>query len=205
MKKITHHGFTMVELLIATSVFSVILLLAANGIVYVGRLYQKGASSIKAQEVTRSVVDEIKNDFELNGGKYIPLSPSGTKKGFCIGNNLYSYQPKVKIPSNGNRHALIVRKIPDCKATTPPDDVAAYPVGGARELLGPNMLLQNDDVISNVSANAKALTITITIVSAVENDLFDPATGLCKGGLGSQFCATSSLKTYAIKRVNTYN
>jgi len=205
--KTFNQGFTLVELLIATTIFSVILLLAANGIVYVGRLYQKGTNGALVQEVTRSAIDEIKNDFELSSGTYKKLTDAGNAKGFCIGDNLYSYKLNTRIPADGNGHAFVVRQEPNCSTNInpQPDDIsgAPNPTYPWRELLGPNMQLQSDPVTD--PSGSKAINIRITVISA-ENDLIEdsgPSKGLCKPGFGSQFCASSSVSTYAVKRAKT--
>ena len=88
-------GFTIIELMIATLVFSTVLLLCATGLISIGRMYQKGNTSRAVQETARSTVDIIKNDFELSGGTYKPFafnSGAGSANAFCIGDNLYAYQ-----------------------------------------------------------------------------------------------------------------
>ena len=193
MRKIYHQkGFTVIELLIATSVFSTVLLIAASGIVHVGRLFQRGITGSLTQEVSRSTIDFIKDDFELSGGYFKRLPPYGVNEGFCIGSRLYSYQVGLRIGSDGVGRAMVVRDFPNCDISTVvhPDDIVTgigYDLatatdtnvsGQMREFLGPNMRLNSFSVTPSPAASAKptGLTISIDVISG-DNDLI--AGGLC--------------------------
>lgn len=204
-------GFTIIELLIATSIFSVILLICATGIIYVGRLYHKGATSTAVQEVARSSIDEIKNDFQYGGGFFAKLINNGPNEGFCIGDNLYSYQVSPhKINADGSGHALVVRNRPNCYTdaiASPPsvqpdniNDGQTAPAGFPwRELLGPNMRIKSDIFPTSPTAGAPSIKFVISIISA-DDDLID-ASGNCNSGFGSQFCATAELSSDAYRRI----
>jgi prepilin-type N-terminal cleavage/methylation domain-containing protein len=202
-KHINHKGFTIVELLIATSVFSTVLLISAAGILHVGKLFHKGITSGLTQEVARNTIDDIRSDFSLSGGYFAPAANNGPNMGFCIGSHLYSYQINRRIELNGTGHALVVREYPNCD-TTPgvvADDLdgppnATYPW---REFLGPNMRLNSFSVSpSPTPVKPTGLTISINVISG-EADL--SPTGVCTGGPGSQFCSSSPLTVHAVRRL----
>ena len=214
IKNGTQKGFTVIELLIATSVFSTVLLIAATGIVHVGRLFQRGITGSLTQEVARSTIDFIKDDFELSGGYFKRLPPYGANEGFCIGSRLYSYQVGLKIGSNGVGRAMVVRDFPSCDLSTVvhPDDIVTgigYDLatgtntdvsGNMREFLGPNMRLNSFSVTPSPAASPKptGLTISIDVISG-DDDLI--ASGLCRGGPGSEYCSNAPLLTYAVRRL----
>lgn len=52
-------GFTIVELMIATVVFSVILILITTGIIQIGKAYYKGIIGSRTQETARKITDEV--------------------------------------------------------------------------------------------------------------------------------------------------
>lgn len=208
MRKVnTQKGFTIVELLIATSVFSTVLLISASGILHVGKMFHKGITSGLTQEVARSTIDDIKNDFELSGGYFVRVGNNGPNSGFCIGSRLYSYQLNNRIELNGTGHALVVRDFPNCDITigVVADDLDSVtgspdPSRPWREFLGPNMRLSSFTVTESPLASIRPTGLSVSLnVIAGEVDL--SPTGVCIGGAGSQFCASSSLTTYAVRRL----
>src|SRR5690606_22524615 len=81
-------GFTIVELMIATSVFSVVLLLCTYGLLAIGRSYYKGVTISRTQETARLIVDDVAEAIQFNGGAVV-LNPAGRM--YCIGSRRYSY------------------------------------------------------------------------------------------------------------------
>ena len=71
-------GFTIIELMISTVIFSLVLLMCLVGIVQVSRTYYKGVTRAKTQEATRRLMDEIKESIQLSGVKILPTTgPAG--------------------------------------------------------------------------------------------------------------------------------
>jgi prepilin-type N-terminal cleavage/methylation domain-containing protein len=90
-------GFTIVELLIASAVFSIVLMIALLGFLQVGRLFYKGIANAQTQNVLRDVVTDISNSLQNTSsdaavqGPYTWPSPNGGYSYFCIGNTRYTY------------------------------------------------------------------------------------------------------------------
>jgi prepilin-type N-terminal cleavage/methylation domain-containing protein len=186
------NGFTVVELLIATAVFSTILLLSTFGIMQVGRTYYKGVTIIRTQNVARNVMDTISQDIQFSGSKPVGTLPAGIGSGsgrFCIGNTRYQYRIGQNVGAGG---AL---RVTENIASGCPND-AAFIQG--RELLSQNMRLSRLVIVGNVSED---YSIQLSVAYG-DNSLTDPTTGLCFGGSGSQFCATSELNTTITRRIN---
>lgn len=114
MKRLTHHrssGFTIVELMIALSVLSTLLLLASLTLIAIGRLYSKNVNEISAQNTARNLVNDIASQIQLAGnvpafsyGGVAPTDPTGVTgaapqntdressvRALCIGNRRYTY------------------------------------------------------------------------------------------------------------------
>src|SRR3990172_9120101 len=70
-------GFTIVELMIATTIFSVILLIVTFGMLQIGRTYYKGITLTKTQNAARSIIDTISQDIQFSG-EGVTDSVSGT-------------------------------------------------------------------------------------------------------------------------------
>lgn len=107
MKKIKNNaGFTILELLIATTVFGVMMLFATTGMIEIGRAYYKGITSSKTQEIARTVERDIANTVQ--GGADNTVTPGNLPTGLpadtynygvvslCIGKSRYTYAPGVK-------------------------------------------------------------------------------------------------------------
>lgn len=70
-------GFTIIELMISTVVFSLVLLAASAAIIQIGKKYYKGITNARTQEVARSTVDEIAQSLQFtNQSIKVPNYPN---------------------------------------------------------------------------------------------------------------------------------
>ncbi|MEO6761682.1 MAG: prepilin-type N-terminal cleavage/methylation domain-containing protein [Candidatus Saccharimonadales bacterium] len=93
MKKISYDGsagFTIVELMIALSVLSVLLIICTVTLLNLGKMYVKGNNQANVQEIARNVMDDISNQLRL-GGAAPAFSTTDTPGFICIGAVRYSY------------------------------------------------------------------------------------------------------------------
>lgn len=213
IKKLNRKGFTIIELLIATTIFSVILLVVTFGILNIGKIYYRGINSSNTQSVARSISDEIVQAIQFNGGE-IKVSNPGF---FCLGEKKYSYVLNKQVGTDPGKikHALIVEIDPGCAASSLDSNgeilPALAPTIEYRDLIGKNMRLSKIDIIgAGGSANYQ---VRVGIIAG-EDDLivdaegdnfgsgdFDQTTMRCRLGAGSQFCSVSELYTIANKRI----
>ncbi len=108
-------GFTIVELMIALSILSVLLVTSTIILIQIGALYSKGVNAADLQNATRTVVADISgqlqfsgkvplgctttpatcyanvNDVDFGAGNAQTLEPAGTVYSYCIGNTRYTY------------------------------------------------------------------------------------------------------------------
>jgi prepilin-type N-terminal cleavage/methylation domain-containing protein len=87
-------GFTIVELLIASAVFSTVLLVALTGFLEIGRLFYKGVSNTQVQDTNRQVVNDISSNITATAGTTaIAMTPFAAShyKYFCAGAYRYTY------------------------------------------------------------------------------------------------------------------
>lgn len=197
MKRIRQNqqGFTIVELMIATLIFSVVLLVVTIGIIQISRVYYKGITEANTQNVTRSVADTISQAIQFNGG--VVTNTSGGSTGvFCVGSQQFSYRLGVKLQDaavNGTNYALLQSTTPGCTSSSP------VPTANFKELLGPNMRLSN----LVVTQSGNLYKITVKVVYGDDDLLNNPGSTnpTCKTGAGSQFCSISDLTTTVVKRV----
>lgn len=218
-------GFTIVELIIATVIFSAILLICTTGIIQIGRFYYKGITSAKTQEVARSTIDDISRSIQFSNDDVRPLpNPASATYGgatyysWCVGEIRYSFILNSQLKTNPNstsgnpqtRHALwldsltsnLAACVPlDLSKPTPQDSNTDKNFKAARELLSENMRLQAFNIVQ--SATVSSLYNIQLRVAYGDKDLFDNTTGNCVSSQqGGQFCATSELNTSVTKRIN---
>ncbi len=207
---VKQRGFTIIELMIATVVFSMILLIVTACILQFSKQYYKGIIASSTQNTARNVMDDIVRSIQFDTGSVYPLT-SGPGSGWCIGETKrYSYKlnqqvtDKKPFASNQGFHALVSdTTTTDCKGSGALD-VANLSAGlsttNARELLGQHMRLAKLDI----AGSNNLYTVTIRVVYGDDElltDPTDPGTN-CKSSAGSQFCAVSQLTTTVKKRVN---
>ncbi len=198
-------GFTIVELLVALAVFSVVLVVVTAAILQISRVYYKGVTEANVQSTARNIMDTVAQSIQFSGGTVtdtVGAPAAGGSYDFCINNQEYSYRPGYKLVdstpgANETNHSLVVRTVSAC--SSPTGQTMSGPVTG-RELLAPNMRLANM-VVKNVGPNL--YQVQVRIVYGDDDLLTGPttATAACKGVAGRQFCAVSDLSTVVISRV----
>lgn len=223
------HGFTILELLIATTVFSTILLLATSGIIHIGKVYYRGIINAKTQETARSIVDEVSKSIQMGGTNDIiapdspragNIGPNG-EKAFCVGNIRYTFAPNTKLLQTSVRNSQVLwvdqtssnpsclplnlNSTSSCSAPTvsPPCDAETDKIADAkrRELLSNNMRVANLQVDAITGSLAR---INLTIVYGDNESLLDPSNpsrGCRPIKEGGQFCSIASIETFVKKRL----
>ena len=211
-------GFTIVELLMATVVFSVVLLIVTTGIIKISQSYYRGIIQNRTQEAVRNVSEEISRTIQLaNGQKVLSTANAGfgTSGGqFCVGAVRYTYGLNEKIGDPG-AVGLKAEKVPpnDCNAASVPTNVT--------QLLSKNMRLLRFKVEPDPLTQDKTYRIDIRVaygdndllshynddgspIRPAPADVIDDADGaVCKSGVsGGSFCATAQLDTLVKKRLS---
>jgi prepilin-type N-terminal cleavage/methylation domain-containing protein len=212
MKKQQQGGFTIIELMIATLVFSIIMVICLSAFLRVGQLYYKGIYLSKTQEAARNISDEVVSQLRLNGGSPT-LNPGTPINGhtvyfFCINNERYSFMSgnEVHTDAESDTNFGLVRD--DHSPTQPclsPTDQAFS--SNHAELLGDFMRVvavgtspgQSDVLFTPATINSHILWTLHLHIDFGDDDLLDnPAasSATCQGPLiGSQFCATTDVDT----------
>lgn len=223
-------GFTIIELVIATAIFSIVMILLITGVVAVTRMYYKGVINTQTQTVARSITDSIAEAIQFNGASVVPNTndvPSG-EYAFCVGGQMYTFVLGKELIDGASAtttqspHVLAESNVgQNCTDATPPDLSAATLPTNSVELLSANMRLDYFNVCS-ASSGTNLYGVHIRIIYG-GSDLLQPLTtpldqrstgcvgptGLpenqCSGTfsnfLGGQFCAVSELDTTIEQRV----
>lgn len=211
LKKTTQQGFTIIELMIATSVLAVILLLVTVMITSIGNLYYKGVTLSQTQDTTRSIADQLVQDIKLSDGapSNTPTAGSSTAvPGFtlyaiCIGTTRYSYALNTQIGTGrGHIQHVMWRDSIGSGSRCSPVDLSDMTLSGGAELIGPRSRLTSL-TIGSPAPGGTLYTVRLSLAYG-DGDLLNPAgyDTTCKGSAGDQFCATDRLATSVVQRVS---
>lgn len=188
----TRKGFTVIELIMATAVFSVVLLLGLTGFIQIGKMFYKGVTLSQTRETATNVSQTISEDIKRASGDVAVISPNA----YCIGNHRYTYQIGQKIVSNPSPGQFALKretyKSPgDCVTPSNPPQSTASP-----ELLKNNMRLGRFSV-TQVANNL--YSVNIKVIYGDDSDLTttgDYNVAQCAASeVGTQYCAVSELST----------
>jgi prepilin-type N-terminal cleavage/methylation domain-containing protein len=227
LKKIADHqtlesGFTIVELMIAMSVLSVILLLSSTTLIRLGSLYSKGTNQVNTQNVARNVLNALASQIQFGADGPADVGP-GTPAlpgAVCIGNQRYSFilgHELATIPSS-NDPAPVVLWNDTIKSGVPcvgiptlassgsdPTDIYTDTTSPGTELIPEGMRLTDFSVATTSSPAIPGLYQLTVTVAYGDDDLVDydstSDTTTCRGGTGSEFCAVSSLSETVTQRL----
>lgn len=203
-------GFTIMELLIATTVFSTMMLLATAGIVQIGRVYYKGITSSRTQETARAIVNDISGVLQLSGDA--DITRVGTSA-YCVGTTRYTYVLNRILGDtgpDGSPHVLWVDKIRqgaactalDLSSPTPPEDGntdrSLDGLAFRKELLARNMRLTQFSIAQASGTSLRSVSVRVLYGPL---DL-SPDNATCSTiAQGGQFCAVSTLSTSVKPRI----
>ncbi|HSH18093.1 MAG TPA: prepilin-type N-terminal cleavage/methylation domain-containing protein [Candidatus Saccharimonadales bacterium] len=190
-------GFTIIELMIATLIFSLVLILITTGVMQFTRQYYKGLISSKTQNTARSIIDDVGRAIQFNTGIIYKLTddPAPLKAaGYCVGETRrYSFVLNAQVVDDApdtarhqSGHALISDVVSGCSTATPAldpknpnvltslDPQTNNKLINARELLGQKMRLSKF-VIEEVSGMANTYTITVRVIYGDDELLCSPS------------------------------
>lgn len=224
-------GFTILELMISTVVFSVMLLGAAAMLVQIGRMYYKGVVSSRTQEATRTIADDVTRAVQFSNKAVTVATPDVintddgqiTVNAFCVGNTRYTYIINGQVKSSGefsrpyeagdNQENYVERALWRDQLDTGVDvgSTACEPADitnlsfdeGGKDMLGDGMRLYK---LSAPTENASTglVTFVVGVAYGVDNTILTIGSGTagCTGsGLGAQWCSTSELTTNVFRRI----
>lgn len=206
-KNIAQNGFTIIELMISTVVFSMVLLLLTTAVISFTKSYYKGITEANTQRVTRLVTESITQTIQLNSASYTALPLVNGWQGFCFGNETYLYRLHWQLTDAASpdpakhqtKHALLKLNVPGgCAGGLGADALSQSPTYD--ELLAPSMRLA-DLQINPLSNGLYSLLVNVVYG---DDDLLSDWTSTspsCNGQAGAQFCAISGLSTVVQKRV----
>lgn len=195
MKKLGNsRGFTIIELLIATVSFSLILLIITGAIIQFSRVYYKGVVTSKAQEVARVIAEDMARSAQFSPGSPSSAGPAGGYSARCFGDKRYNFILDRQL-MNEVSHVLTVDNELSCTAFNASTGLPPA-ASDATEFLGEGMQLLDLTV-----SGSDTVTISVTVAYAADADLDIPNRRCRPIILGGQFCAVSTITTTVTKRL----
>lgn len=207
-------GFTVLELMIASSIFAVVLLVVAAGILRFSSDYYKGINSTNVQTVTRGVMSDVVANIQFGRSDPTALPsatvPPGQPQGYCIDNTFYTYVIGQEV--DASHSGLVKTDGSSCGSATPTVPVPNALSANQQDMLGAHMRVAQFSITHNTG---DVWNVSITIVYADDGLLVDGsgnaltgsstaanwATARCRNQAGQEFCAVSQLTTSVQKRL----
>jgi prepilin-type N-terminal cleavage/methylation domain-containing protein len=221
-------GFTIVELLLATSVFSIILLAALASFLQVGRLFYKGVSLTNTQNTATQVLNDVAHSLQTSSTLSLPTTANGYTY-TCIGNARYTYtttnisgqqvavaanlsdSPNYGSGANGGNFGLL-------KDTLPGSSGCAVPCWPASSCSNGQVVFSNP--VEMLGDQMRVATFSISSVSGVQNlynikmvvaygdssvmSFSNPGQPVCIGNSQNQaFCSVVNLSTTVFQGVRS--
>lgn len=221
-------GFTIVELMIALSILSTILVIGTVITIQVGGMYTKGVNSANLQNANRNVASDISATLQLSGTVPFPCTATtltcyadhasqsidGTTSevySYCVDGTRYTYVLNRQLGTDSSNsvntpHILWHDKIKtgncavlDLSAASPTD---ANSDGDGYEMMPENSRLNKFKIVEN-PANTGLYSIEIWSAHGDSDLVNTDANGHanCVGTKGTQYCAVSELSETAMRRV----
>ncbi len=198
-------GFTLIELAIATSVFSIVLLMLMTSVIKITDDYYRGLTQSETQNVANNIVNTISQAIQFGGGvETVPTANNGSEA-YCINGQLYSYligyevEPNPNTSDNQAYHGLLV----STNGCSQPQNLTS-PSSAGQELLGQNMRLAAFSITA-LPGWSQSYYIHVRVVYGSNNLLANGTSGpdvTCSGNNSlSRFCAVSDLSAVVQQRV----
>jgi prepilin-type N-terminal cleavage/methylation domain-containing protein len=168
-------GFTIVELMIATVIFSMVTLVVVYGVLSFTNAYYGGVNSSTTQDTARAMLNSIAQAIEFSGETITTTTPV-TGPGlsniyyFCAGGSTYYFDEGYMYNSSPS-------------ATNPglymsPGGCTATPTfSNGKELLGPNMRITDLSVAQSDPTTDPALYTVVLSIAYGDSDLLCNASG----------------------------
>lgn len=209
-KSRSNAGFTILELMIAASIFSVILLIIAVGVISFTNSYFKGITTSKTQAAARTIMSAFTQSIQFGQSVTTPSCDASGVCGMCIDNTTYTYKLGQEVTDSAPQaaqhqgfHGLVVDTAGCTLPATMPN--SANLLSTQRELLGQQMRINT----LSVTPIGNLYLIHLRLLSG-DDDLFTPTVDgttdwskdeSCAGIAGNQFCAVADLTTTVEKRL----
>ena len=198
-------GFTIIELMIAVTVFAVAITLIMAGVIFIGRQYTRASNQVSLEESARNIHQQISESKKFSSSVVTTLGPNGDYIGQCVGSDIYIMGRFINtntVPAsidnqgdyNGQPEGLYVKKHGGCT------NISEVNISDARNLLvsGAKVTYFDYDTATDTFTTAFAKTPAnggdLLEYSVADNIRCDSTQ------TGREFCASTRLQSTSIGR-----
>ncbi|MDB5170702.1 MAG: hypothetical protein JWO35_396 [Candidatus Saccharibacteria bacterium] len=202
-KSTNQQGFTIIELMIATSILSVILVMATIMMTSIGRLYYKGINQVRVQDNVRSISEGITQRLQLTNMAVADNTDPTQVKAYCVGKTRYTFVLGSKLGGivqhvlwrdtllSGTCRASDFTQ-PGDELITPNARLTAFSIAGdSPYIVNIGVAYGDDDLLTNPRGSS----------DGTRQDAADGTRVQCNGDIGQQFCATAYSVSVITKRL----
>jgi prepilin-type N-terminal cleavage/methylation domain-containing protein len=194
MKNHKQSGFTLVELMISMTVFSVIMLISTYLFIQINRFYTKGITSVRLQDSARNIITDISSQIQFTTAGLVKGTTADGFNTVCIGNKQYFY--KTNMRNSLAQSYLYSKAVGSNCSDISGDKKDLMPIGARLLAFG----------IDN-PGGSNLYNINIRLIYG-DDDLIDKSAGpaaydqwKCSNDRGSEFCTWTSLATTVFRRI----
>lgn len=214
MKRAPDKGFTIIELMIATSVFSIILLVALAGFTSIGRIFYKGVTINQTQDITSQILTDVSQNIQsaasISSNSSSPHYLTGNGYNYyCVGGTRYTVNLQHELNTSqaedysvGGNFGLVRDQLPGATACAAPCATSSGCPSGTLSFNHPVEMLSNKMRLMRLdiaSVNGRLYNVSV-VVAFGDDDAFsninDADKITCENGQGAQaFCSVNKLST----------
>ena len=205
-------GFTLVELMISTGVFSVVLLICTTAVLVIGQDFNKAAIASLTQNTSRNIIDNITRELQYNTGS-VTIDTSATVHVVCIGTVRYSYLLGYELvdgpfDSAKQQSPHVLWRDEAAGSTCSPLDVTEVTVAltGGKELMSLHTRLRELTGlnITPVPGTHTLYNIDVSVIygdkDVITKDVITDADKCVSSRSGGSFCGLSELHTAVFRK-----
>lgn len=200
-------GFTIIELLLAMSFFTFILLFVITGFVQINRSYTRGITQKNVQNGTRTVFDDISRTIRsANSGDIIFINDSNNYR-LCVGSIRYGFNQQIGADTetesisdetfSGTSEPLTIARTinPSSNCT----DRISRSEEHTRTLLDDNLMVQHLQVERIGTSNSFHLELVVTTETLTDFGLYGKD-AKCLVATGDEFCYVAKFESVVTTR-----
>ncbi|MBX7263412.1 MAG: type II secretion system GspH family protein [Chitinophagaceae bacterium] len=198
-KKIKQQGFTVIEIMIAISIFSMALMIVMAVVIGMGKQYQKATYTTQLNAASRTFHQTIATDINYGGiDPKVLTTTNGQYKYICLSNNIvYAWPVTVgAVIANGLYRASFAGF---CNGN---DSAASTTVASGSNVLPANGFVGSIEIDPKIGGTYSVKTNFRTGTADMFSDSTNPSSSSCLPTLrGGDFCAVVEYNNSVRKRI----